>query len=200
MVPGTITFAQRRRKPQTWASGPRLFAQNKGLTPRLPAVNHGVGLGQARVPSFLSDLSDFAPPPVHRVHPTLEEESEMKPTKSSLMRILSLAIALAVFATACGDSGDVADPVDETTSSSSEDSGSDEGAMADEEAMADAEGEVFISGSSTVAPISVRVAELFEDVAPGVRVDVEGPGTGDGFQKFCRGETDISDALSLIHI
>ena len=122
----------------------------------------------------------------------------MKPTKSSLMRILSLAIALAVFATACGDSGDVADPVDETTSSSSEDSGSDEGAMADEEAMADAEGEVFISGSSTVAPISVRVAELFEDVAPGVRVDVEGPGTGDGFQKFCRGETDISDASRTI--
>ena len=47
-------------------------------------------------------------------------------------------------------------------------------------------------------PVSVRVAELFEDVAPGVFVDVEGPGTGDGFKKFCEGETDISDASRAI--
>jgi len=44
----------------------------------------------------------------------------------------------------------------------------------------------------------VRVAELFEDVAPGVFVDVEGPGTGDGFKKFCAGESDISDASRQI--
>jgi phosphate transport system substrate-binding protein len=55
-------------------------------------------------------------------------------------------------------------------------------------------GDVFVSGSSTVEPISIRVAELFEDVNPDVRVDVEGPGTGDGFQKFCAAESDISDA------
>lgn len=59
-------------------------------------------------------------------------------------------------------------------------------------------GEIFISGSSTVEPISVRVAELFEDEAPYVYVDVEGPGTGDGFQKFCEGQTDISDASRAI--
>lgn len=61
-----------------------------------------------------------------------------------------------------------------------------------------AAGKVFVSGSSTVEPISVRVAELFEDVAPNVFVDVEGPGTGDGFKKFCDGETDISDASRRI--
>jgi phosphate transport system substrate-binding protein len=59
-------------------------------------------------------------------------------------------------------------------------------------------GEVNISGSSTVEPISIRVAELFEDAAPDVSVTVDGPGTGDGFKLFCEGETDISDASRQI--
>ena len=57
-----------------------------------------------------------------------------------------------------------------------------------------ASGEILISGSSTVEPISVRVAELYESVAPDVLVDVDGPGTGDGFAVFCDGLTDISNA------
>ena len=59
-------------------------------------------------------------------------------------------------------------------------------------------GAVNISGSSTVEPISIRVAELFEDVAPDISVTVDGPGTGDGFKLFCEGETDISDASRQI--
>ncbi len=59
-------------------------------------------------------------------------------------------------------------------------------------------GEVDISGSSTVEPVSVRVAELFESVNPEVVVNVDGPGTGDGFVLFCDGETDISDASRSI--
>ena len=59
-------------------------------------------------------------------------------------------------------------------------------------------GEVNISGSSTVEPISIRVAELFEDVAPDVSVTVDGPGTGDGFKLFCEGATDISNASRQI--
>jgi phosphate transport system substrate-binding protein len=55
-------------------------------------------------------------------------------------------------------------------------------------------GKIFISGSSTVEPISSLVAELFAEEAPGVGITVEGPGTGDGFELFCNGETDISDA------
>lgn len=55
-------------------------------------------------------------------------------------------------------------------------------------------GEIFISGSSTVEPISSLVAELFAEEAPDVSITVEGPGTGDGFELFCNGETDISDA------
>ena len=65
-------------------------------------------------------------------------------------------------------------------------------------ALSDVSGSVTISGSSTVEPISVRVAELFRDVAPNVSVTVDGPGTGDGFKLFCAGETDISDASRQI--
>jgi phosphate transport system substrate-binding protein len=55
-------------------------------------------------------------------------------------------------------------------------------------------GSIFISGSSTVEPISSLVAELFAEENPDVEITVEGPGTGDGFELFCNGETDIADA------
>ena len=99
--------------------------------------------------------------------------------KSGIAVIVTLALAAA----ACGS--------DDASPTGSSDSGTTGGGS-------DASGEIFISGSSTVEPISVRVAELFEDVAPDVFVDVEGPGTGDGFKKFCAGETDISDASRAI--
>ena len=71
-------------------------------------------------------------------------------------------------------------------------------AVTEDEEAATVSGTVDISGSSTVEPISIRVAELFEDVAPDVSVTVDGPGTGDGFKLFCAGETDISDASRQI--
>ena len=49
-------------------------------------------------------------------------------------------------------------------------------------------------GSSTVFPISEAVAEEFQRERGDVRVTVGISGTGGGFQKFCRGETDISNA------
>ena len=61
-------------------------------------------------------------------------------------------------------------------------------------ADADIRGEIFISGSSTVEPVSSLVAELFLEQAPNVDITVEGPGTGDGFELFCNGETEISGA------
>jgi phosphate transport system substrate-binding protein len=60
-------------------------------------------------------------------------------------------------------------------------------------------GEIFVSGSSTVEPISIAAGNAFADMAPGVAITVEGPGTGDGFAKFCAGETDISDASRPIN-
>jgi phosphate transport system substrate-binding protein len=88
----------------------------------------------------------------------------------SLAAVAALALPLA----ACG--GD----------SSSEGSGS------------DASGSIFISGSSTVEPISTAVAKAFNADNPDVAIQVEGPGTGDGFAKFCAGETDIQNASRAI--
>jgi phosphate transport system substrate-binding protein len=59
-------------------------------------------------------------------------------------------------------------------------------------------GTINISGSSTVEPITIRVLELFKETEPGVDINVDGPGTGDGFVLFCNGETDISDASRAI--
>jgi phosphate transport system substrate-binding protein len=53
---------------------------------------------------------------------------------------------------------------------------------------------VQIDGSSTVYPITEAVAEEFQKEHKGVKVTVGISGTGGGFKKFVRGETDISDA------
>ncbi len=55
-------------------------------------------------------------------------------------------------------------------------------------------GMIRVDGSSTVFPISEAIAEEFKKANPKVDVSVGISGTGGGFQKFCRGETDISDA------
>lgn len=54
---------------------------------------------------------------------------------------------------------------------------------------------ITVDGSSTVFPISEAVAEEFGKANPGTRTPTVGiSGTGGGFQKFCRGETDVSNA------
>ncbi len=62
----------------------------------------------------------------------------------------------------------------------------------------DLSGNIRIDGSSTVQPFAEAALELFEEDNPNVRITVGGAGTGDGFEKFCRGETDISDASRAI--
>jgi phosphate transport system substrate-binding protein len=59
-------------------------------------------------------------------------------------------------------------------------------------------GQIVISGSSTVEPITARVAEAFGGMNPDVAISVDGPGTSDGFVLFCNGETDVSDASRAI--
>lgn len=54
--------------------------------------------------------------------------------------------------------------------------------------------EIIIDGSSTVEPISTRVAEAYRTVDPSVQVSVATSGTGGGFKRFIAGETDINDA------
>lgn len=55
-------------------------------------------------------------------------------------------------------------------------------------------GKINIDGSSSVYPLTEAVAEEFRKVEPDIRVTVGISGTGGGFKKFLRGETDISDA------
>jgi phosphate transport system substrate-binding protein len=55
-------------------------------------------------------------------------------------------------------------------------------------------GEIRVDGSSTVGPLTEAIAEEFNAQNPDVKVTVGTSGTGGGFEKFCAGETDISDA------
>jgi ABC-type phosphate transport system substrate-binding protein len=59
-------------------------------------------------------------------------------------------------------------------------------------------GDISVVGSSTVEPIANLVAEQFIEENPDVSVSVDGPGTGDGFELFCNGETDVSTASRAI--
>jgi phosphate transport system substrate-binding protein len=97
-------------------------------------------------------------------------------------------LAFALFAAACGDDSDSDDSADTTAA--------EEGAStsASSEGSGDISGDVVVSGSSTVEPISVAIGQAFGDANPAVAIQVDGPGTGDGFARFCAGETDISDA------
>ena len=60
-------------------------------------------------------------------------------------------------------------------------------------------GEIVVSGSSTVEPITSIALEDFTAENSDVTYSVDGPGTGDGFALFCEGETDISDASRAIN-
>ena len=117
----------------------------------------------------------------------------------------AILCVLTLLAAACGggSGGGSAFGLAERSDSSpdpgeSTDTGAPTAGGGDAQVLSDVSGRVTISGSSTVEPISVRVAELFRDVAPNVSVTVDGPGTGDGFKLFCAGETDISDASRRI--
>ncbi|MGB1583663.1 MAG: phosphate ABC transporter substrate-binding protein PstS family protein [Solirubrobacterales bacterium] len=94
----------------------------------------------------------------------------MKRFNVPLIALTMIALSLALVAAGCG---------------SDDDSGSSNG---------DLSGSIKIDGSSTVAPLSEAAAEKFQAENPNVRVTVGTSGTGGGFEKFCAGETDISDA------
>jgi phosphate transport system substrate-binding protein len=62
------------------------------------------------------------------------------------------------------------------------------------EAAAELSGDIEIDGSSTVGPLTTAAAEAFRGEQPEVNVTVGISGTGGGFERFCAGETDISNA------
>jgi phosphate transport system substrate-binding protein len=93
--------------------------------------------------------------------------------------LVALCGLLALGAAACGGG-------DESSSGGAEASGGQD--------LSKLSGQIRIDGSSTVYPFAQAAAEQFQGQAPGVRVTVGQSGTGGGFEKFCAGETDISDA------
>jgi phosphate transport system substrate-binding protein len=94
-------------------------------------------------------------------------------TTSKWLAAIGAAAILALGVAACGSSDD-----DSATASGG----------------GDLSGSIRIDGSSTVAPLTEAMAEQFMAENPDVRVTVGTSGTGGGFEKFCAGETDISDA------
>ena len=58
--------------------------------------------------------------------------------------------------------------------------------------------QIAVDGSSTVYPISLAMAEEFQIVNPDAQITVGFAGTGGGFERFCAGETQISDASRVI--
>ncbi len=61
-------------------------------------------------------------------------------------------------------------------------------------------GTINIEGSSTVQPITQAAAELFREENPDAKIEVGGAGTSDGFEAFCQGDTQISDASRPIDV
>jgi phosphate transport system substrate-binding protein len=98
-------------------------------------------------------------------------------------RLLFLVLALVLTASlaACGRDRPAAETAEETT---------DTGAFPEENLS----GTVRADGSSTVAPLVSLAAERFRREEPDVKVTVGISGTGGGFERFCRGETDLANA------
>ena len=96
-----------------------------------------------------------------------------------LLLVLAMMASLAFVVAACGD----------------DDEGNGGGAASGEESSSEElSGSIRIDGSSTVFPFAQAAAELFNEEQPNVKINVGQSGTGGGFEKFCAGETDISDA------
>jgi len=100
----------------------------------------------------------------------------------------ALLLLLLVTLAGCGGGGRDSDDAagGETTTAPTSESGG------------DLSGRIQADGSSTVGPYTTAAAEAFRGVEPGVQVTVGVSGTGGGFERFCRGETDLSNASRAI--
>jgi phosphate transport system substrate-binding protein len=106
--------------------------------------------------------------------------------QNRLLLALALSGAMAFGVAACGDDEDSAGGGGSGNTEQASDGGG------------DVSGKIAIDGSSTVAPFAEAAAELFNEEYPDVQITVGTSGTGGGFEKFCAGETDISDASRAI--
>ncbi|GGS92116.1 hypothetical protein GCM10010156_57950 [Planobispora rosea] len=103
-------------------------------------------------------------------------------------RLSAVATAALVVSLAAACGGDAKPGSSDSTSSAAATSGESQAAGGQ------LSGEIKVDGSSTVAPLTQAASELFGEEQPQVKVPVATSGTGGGFEKFCAGETDISNA------
>ena len=101
------------------------------------------------------------------------------------MVVASLSLVVAIFVSGCDSK-----PGPKAGSSKKSAGSGSKAAMAE----STLKGEIKINGSSTVLPISNAIREMFIKVHPGVNIQVDGAGTGNGFKEFYAKSTDISDA------
>lgn len=125
-------------------------------------------------------------------------------SKSVRLFVLMFA-AISLMLAACGGSATQA-PAAPTATSAPQQSGGDTPApTAEEELQAivlplipepdEVTGDIITAGSSTVFPVSERMAELFQQEGYNGNITVDSIGSGAGYERFCKtGETDIANA------
>ena len=117
---------------------------------------------------------------------TINQTGELHVTISmrGFVRTVAPTAALALALAACGGGSD--------------DGGGEGGGGGGQGGGQELTGTIKVDGSSTVAPLTTVASELFQEENARVQVPVGTSGTGGGFEKFCAGETDISDASRSI--
>jgi phosphate binding protein len=139
----------------------------------------------------------------------MEEHNVMTMSAKRPLVLVLLLILLVPILAACGSSGATssptaapAAPAAEATSAPAAEATAAPAAGAMTELPqvdpAAVEGDIIIAGSSTVYPLSQRMAENFKQEGYAGQMTIDSIGSGAGIERFCKGETDIANASRAI--
>src|SRR3954463_4711182 len=131
---------------------------------------------RCRVTTLSPDLHQPEPPRTHAARKTRRMTN-----KRETMTRTALVVGLLALLAGCGGGRGDAEGASATTAAAGTGGG-------------DLSGRIQADGSSTVGPFTTAAAERFQKEEPGVQITVGVSGTGGGFERFCRGETDLSNA------
>ncbi len=128
-------------------------------------------------------------------------------SRKAILLVMSLLL-IAAFVTACGGAAtpapatqaeepvatEAATPAEEATAAAKEPAAVSMVELPEVDPLA-VSGDIITAGSSTVFPLSERMAERFQDEGYAGNITIDSIGSGAGFERFCvAGETDISNA------